>query len=89
MSYVRDVIGPWSRDERILSLMLFYKDLHADIINEGYYLFIFLSRNAKDKTLVRVAKIFRGNIVFLGTRSIGMNHHMRAESLSMAESGSA
>ena len=89
MSNIRYVIGPWPRDERILSLMLFYKDLNADIINGGYYLFIFLSRDPKDKTFVRVAKIFRRNIVFLRARSIGMNHHMRAESLSMPESGSA
>jgi hypothetical protein len=53
------------------------------------YFFVFLSRDAEDKTLVRVAKIFRGNIVFLGTRCISMDHHMRAESMSVPKSWSA
>ena len=69
--------------------MLFYKHLQAYIIDDGKYLVIFLSRDAKDKTLIRVAEIFRRNIVFLGTRSIGMDHHMGAESLPMPKSGSA
>ena len=66
MSYVRHVVGPWSRYEWILSLMFFYKYLYADIINVGLTFSYFSREMPKIKPLFVSPKSFEGTLYFWG-----------------------